>query len=237
MQGVVPAAGAGTRLRPLTANRPKGLVEVAGRPLLDHVFEALLDIDVEELVVIVGYRGDQIRHHYGNSFEGTTIRYVEQSERLGLAHAIGRARAQVSGTFVVLNGDNVARANLAEAVARHAESVAFATTIVEEVSRARAREGAVFELDQSGSVVDIVEKPETPPSRLVPRGFYVFEPVIFDALDRSEPAPTGEYELADAIRLLLTAGGEVELVDLEGWFRNVNTVTDVEAVEERLTVE
>jgi NDP-sugar pyrophosphorylase family protein len=105
--GVVPAAGQGTRLRPLTADTPKGLVDVGGRPLLDHVFKTLLESGVDELVVVVGYRAGDIIDHFGESFAGCPITYVHQRERLGLGHAIAQTRPHVDGSFVVLNGDNV----------------------------------------------------------------------------------------------------------------------------------
>ena len=101
MQAVVPAAGEGTRLRPLTAERPKGLVEVAGKPLLTHVFEALSPLGVEEIVVVVGYHGDAIREHYGDSVDGVPLTYATQDRRRGLAHALLQAEPHVDGDVVV----------------------------------------------------------------------------------------------------------------------------------------
>ncbi|PSQ36390.1 UTP--glucose-1-phosphate uridylyltransferase [Halobacteriales archaeon SW_10_66_29] len=236
MQGVVPAAGEGTRLRPLTAERPKGLVEVAGKPLLTHVFEALSPLGVEEIVVVVGYRGDAIREHYGDSVDGVPLTYATQDRRRGLAHALLQAEPHVDGDVVVLNGDNVVRANLRTVVARHRETGADATTLVEEVSPDRATEGAVFELDD-GDVVGVVEKPDSPPSTLIPRGVYVFSEAIFPACRLVTPGSTGEYELTAAVDLLLAAGRQLEPVPLEGWCYNVNTPADVEAVIRRLTGE
>ncbi|SDJ69786.1 glucose-1-phosphate thymidylyltransferase [Halovenus aranensis] len=112
MIGVVPAAGQGTRLRPLTDDTPKGLVDIAGQPLLAHVFETLLDSGVDELVVVVGYRAGDIVAHFGESYAGCPLTYVHQRERLGLGHAIAQARPHVDGPFVVLNGDNVVRGTL-----------------------------------------------------------------------------------------------------------------------------
>ena len=129
MDGVVLAAGEGTRMRPLTADRPKGLVEVAGQPLLTHCFDTLLSVGVDRLVVVVGYRGDDIVSRYGDQYRDAPIAYVRQDDRLGLAHALEQARPAVDGTFVVLNGDNVCRANLAAAVERHRETDASATLL------------------------------------------------------------------------------------------------------------
>jgi glucose-1-phosphate thymidylyltransferase len=224
-------------MRPLTAERPKGLVEVAGRPLLTHCFDALLDADVgvDELVVVVGYRGTEIRDHYGDAFEGTPITYVEQPEPRGLADAIGRAAPRIDGDFVHLNGDNVPRANLGELVERHRERGADATLLVESVSPERAREGGVLELDEDGSIAGLVEKPSEPPSTLIPRGCYAFSGRILSACEAVEPGHTGEYELSDAIDRIVGAGDAVvETVQLDGWVANVNTPADVAAVEKRL---
>lgn len=233
MQGVVPAAGEGTRMRPLTAERPKGLVDVAGKPLLTHVFDTLVGVGVTELIVIVGYRGEQIREYYGPSFDETPLRYVTQESRDGLADALLTAEAEITGDFVLLNGDNVIRANVDEMVTRHQETNADVTALTERVSQSEAGKGAVFEV-ADGSITGIVEKPEQPPSTLIPRGCYAFSPKILHACHLVTPGRTKEYELTDAIDLLLQAGHRLETVELEGWCQNVNTPADRAVVTSRL---
>jgi len=232
-KAVIPAAGKGTRLRPLTDDQPKGLVEVAGKPLLTHVFESVAELGCTELVVVVGYRGDAIRDYYGDQFEGIPVTYVTQERQCGLADALLQAEPHVTDDFVLLNGDNVVRANLDQAVQRHHDTDADATTLVEEVSREQAQKGAVFERDGE-RVTGVVEKPAEPPSRLIPRGFYVFSPLIFSACRLVTPDDTGEYQLTDAVDLLVTAGRRLELVDLVGWCHNVNTPADRQRVAEKL---
>ena len=105
----MPAAGRGSRLGALTADRPKGLVPVAGEPLLAHVFRALIDTGVEELVVVIGYRGEAIVERFGDAVDGVPITYAHQRERRGLGHAVSLAEPHVDGPFLVLNGDNVLR--------------------------------------------------------------------------------------------------------------------------------
>ncbi|ERH09999.1 MAG: dTDP-glucose pyrophosphorylase [halophilic archaeon J07HX64] len=249
MQAVVPAAGEGTRMRPLTANRPKGLVEVAGDPLLAHVFDTLRPV-VEECVVVTGYQGDQIVERFGHSYRGLELTYVRQSERRGLADALLQAESHIDGSFISLNGDNVLRADLGGLVARHRETGADAAAFVERVSWERAREGAVLELtagpdasDVEGvtdripeqvAVTGVVEKPEEPPSRYIPRGCYVLSPAVFDACRLVTPGSTGERELTDAVDLLLAAGRRFETVPLDGWCHNLNTPADRDRVARRL---
>jgi len=232
--GVVLAAGEGTRLRPLTAERPKGLVEVAGVPLLTRCFETLRSLGVDELIVVVGYRGDDVVSYYGDRFGELPITYASQAERKGSAHALATAGAHVDGDAVVMNGDNVCDATLSAVVSRHAETDADATLLVDEVSRERASRTGVVEFADDGGVVGLVEKPDDPPSTTVPRGLYAFSPRIFEVCRAVEPSPTGEYELTAAIDRLLAAGGRVETVPLDGWCVNVNTAADRRRAERRL---
>ena len=235
MDSVVLAAGEGTRMRPLTADKPKGLVEVAGTPLLTHCFDTLLSVGVDRFVVVVGYRGDDIVSYYGDQYRDTPITYVRQDEQLGLAHALEQASSAVDGTFVMLNGDNVCRANVGDALDRHRSSDATATLLVEDVSRAEARSTGVVTTDDEGQVTGLVEKPSDPPSTLVTRGFFIFEPAVCHACALTRPSERGEYELPSAIDLLLSAGHRVEAVELDGWCHNVNEPSDIETVERRLS--
>ena len=233
MQAIVPAAGEGTRLQPLTDDRPKGLVDIAGRPILTHVFESLLAAGIDEIVVVVGYRGADIVAHYGDAFRDVPLTYAWQEEQLGLGHAVLTAEEHVSGDVVVWNGDNVGAVDLAGLIERHRETGAAAMLLIDDVSQERAQEGAVFVLDD-GEPVGVVEKPDDPPSTLVPLGVFVFSSRVFEALRQVEPSDRGEYELTDAIDLLVDNGAGVETVGVGGWLSNVNTMADIERVAERL---
>jgi dTDP-glucose pyrophosphorylase len=231
MRAVVPAAGKGTRLRPLTEETPKALVEVDGRPILAHCFEQLVGLGVEELIVVVGYEGERIAERFGGSFEGTPISYVEQAEQRGLAHAIAQAEPRVDGPFLTMNGDNVIRGNLEAVVERFGDDAVDAVLLVDRVSEKEARHTGVIDLAADGTVRSIVEKPENPPSRLVTTGFAALPQETIEACKRIEPSGRGEYELADALTLLVEEGARIETVELDGWRVNVNTPADVERAE------
>jgi len=233
VQAVVPAAGEGTRLRPLTAERPKGLVEVAGRPLLAWVFDAVVPLEVQAIVVVIGYRGDAIIERFGESFRGTPLQYVRQAEPLGLGHAVALTEPHVDGDVLVVNGDNVIDADLSTVVERHRAAAPAATIPVEDVPREVAREtGVVVVAD--GRVRSVVEKPDDPPSLTAMTGVQVFSPAIFEALAAVEPSARGELELADAIDRLARTGHTVLAVEFPGWRLNVNTPTDVDLAARRL---
>lgn len=231
MQAVVPAAGEGTRLRPLTDETPKALVEVAEKPILTHCFEQLVELGVDELIVVVGYESEAIRERYGEAFEGTPISYAEQAEQRGLAHAIAQAEPHVDGAFLVMNGDNVLRGNLEEVVERFRRDDVDGVLLVDEVSETEARHTGVIDLSADGTVRSIVEKPENPPSRLVTTGFAALPLETIEACRRIEPSGRDEYELPDALTLLVEEGTRIETIELDGWRVNVNTPADVERAE------
>lgn len=233
MQAVVPAAGRGSRLRPVTDDRPKALVDIAGQSLLSRVFDALAPC-ATEYVVVVGYLGDRIRDRFGSTYERTPITYVEQPQRDGLADAVRRAAPVVEGDFIQLNGDNVLDGNVQEVAAVHRGRNADATLLVERVSRERATRGGVLSIED-GAVTGVVEKPNDPPSRLAVTGCFAFSTRIFDAIESIDRSERGEYELPDAIEYLIDDSGRIETVRLEGWRVNVNTEADVARAERRLS--
>ena len=234
MQAVIPAAGEGTRLEELTNEQPKVLVEVAGKPLMQYAFETVIDVGAEELVVIIGYRGEQVIEHFGDSFDGVPITYVHQRKREGLAHAISLAKPHVDGQFIVQNGDNIIRSDLervVEAATEHAGALLVEGVTQEEASRT----GVVTTED--GLVTGVVEKPVDPPSTIATTGFFVLPEVAFHACALVRPGETGERELSHAIDLLASAGHSIVPVPVDGWRANVNTQEDINRVEQLIDAE
>ena len=234
MQAVVLAAGKGTRLRPLTDDRPKALVEVNGTPLIGDVFDNLIDAGATELVVVVGYKAEQIIDRYGDKYRDVPITYAHQREQLGLAHAILQAEPHVDGDFMLMLGDNVFRGNLGDVTNRQREDRADAAFLVEEVPHEEASRYGVLDTNEYGEVVEVVEKPDDPPSNLVMTGFYTFTPAIFHACHLVQPSDRGEYELPDAIDLLIQSGRTIDAVQLDGWRIDVGYPEDRDRAEERL---
>jgi glucose-1-phosphate thymidylyltransferase len=234
VKGVVLAAGEGSRLRPLTENRPKGLVRVAGTPILTHCFEQLIDVDIEEIVVVIGYRGDQIVDHYGDWFRDTPVRYARQESPLGIAHALLQVEPYVSDDFVLMLGDNIFEANLRRVLERQRSPGVDAAFLVEQVPRDEASRYGVCVTSGDGELLEVVEKPDDPPSGLVLTGFYAFSPAVFDACRSIDQSVRGEYELSDAINVLLREGLTVEAVQLTGWRVDVGYPEDRDEAERRL---
>ena len=231
MKAVVLAAGEGTRLRPLTDETPKGLVEVGGKPILTRCFEQLAALDAEELIVVVGYRKEQIIEHYGDAFEGIPITYTHQREQKGLAHALLTVEEHVEDDFMLMLGDNVFQANLGDVVARQREDRADAAFLVEEVPMEEAGRYGVCVTNKYGEITEVVEKPDEPTSNLVMTGFYTFTPAIFHACHLVQPSNRGEYEISEAIDLLIHSGRTIDAIRIEGWRVDVGYPEDREKAE------
>lgn len=233
LQIVVPVAGEGTRLRPLTRDRPKALVEVAGEPLLARLFRSVAPVEPEAVVLVVPRRGGPIEERFGDAFRGISLRYAVQDRPTGLADAVLAARPLLEGPFVVVQGDNVLRADLAAAAGRFREVAPDALLLTEEVPPGEARQ-AVCLTDGSGRLRRIVEHPgpaEREAGRIV-AGVMIFSTAVFDACRRVEPSEEGERELTDAVNVLLEReDGRVATMPLPGRRVNVNTIEDLRRAE------
>jgi len=237
MQAVVLAAGEGTRLRPLTEDKPKGMVEVDGAPILTHCFDNLVDLGASELIVVVGYMKEKIIQHYGDEYEGIPITYAHQREQNGLAHALLTVEDHIDDDFMLILGDNVFEANLQDVVRRQTEDRADAAFLVEEVPIEEASRYGVCDTNKYGEIVDVIEKPDNPPSNLVMTGFYTFTPAIFHACHLVQPSDRGEYEISDAIGLLLESGRTIDAIPLDGWRMDIGYPEDRDEAEQRLSDE
>ncbi|XGI82723.1 UTP--glucose-1-phosphate uridylyltransferase AglF [Halorutilales archaeon Cl-col2-1] len=235
MKAVVLAGGEGTRLRPLTEDKPKGMVEVDGKPILTHCFKQLSDLGADELVVVVGYMKEKIIDHYGDDFEGIPITYTHQREQKGLAHALLTAENHIDDDFMLMLGDNIFNANLEDVVKRQREDRADAAFLVEEVPYEEASRYGVADTNKYGEITDVIEKPEEPPTNLVMTGFYTFSPAIFHACHLVQPSNRGEYEISEAIDLLIKSGRTIDAIGLEGWRVDIGYPEDRDEAERRLS--
>ncbi|WP_254862351.1 UTP--glucose-1-phosphate uridylyltransferase AglF [Halovivax gelatinilyticus] len=234
MYAVVLAAGKGTRLEPLTEDTPKALVEVDGTPLIEDVFDNLIDVGATELIVVVGHLKEQIIERYDDEYRGVPITYAHQREQAGLAHAILQAEPFIDDDFMLMLGDNIFRANLGDVINRQREDRADAAFLVEQVPWEEASRYGVLDTNEYGEVVEVMEKPEDPPSNLVMTGFYTFTPAIFHACHLVQPSDRGEYELPDAIDLLIQSGRTIDAIRMDGWRIDVGYPDDRDLAEERI---
>lgn len=191
MKAIIFAAGEGKRLHPLTLERPKPLVEVLGKPLIQHTWE-VLPPSIDEVVVVVGYKRDMMRAFLGDMYMGKKVTYVEQDEPLGTAHALKLCKPLLENEekFLLMYADDI---HGKDAVAQCVEhDMALLVSFVDD-----PRNFGVVVPNENGTIKNIEEKPEHPKSNLAATGVYVLSPKIF----HYEVSHThkGEYYLTDMI--------------------------------------
>lgn len=206
MKAVLLCAGQGTRLRPLTFCRPKHLLPVAGRAILDRVLEDLASAGVDETIFVVGRECDPLQDFIAEGSRwGVRTRFCVQEEPLGLAHALQCARKLVGEDerFLMYLGDNLLGGGVGAFAQDFADGDEAASLVVKPVPDPRAFGVVVME---GGVVTRLVEKPQEPPSDLAIVGVYGFGPQIWRAIESIEPSDRGELEITDAINYLAQSG-------------------------------
>lgn len=189
MQAVILCAGEGKRMRPLTETRPKPLIEVAGKPLIEHIVSSLPSL-IEDVTLVVGYRGDDIVERIGDTLAGRSIRYVWQREKLGTADALLRAKEHLNDKFILLYGDDlIDTESISNALNHDACLLAY--------EHDEPHRFGVIVLNENGTVRTVVEKPSNPPSNLVCAAGLVLNPKIFNYYGTQ---PEGrEYYLTEVV--------------------------------------
>lgn len=217
LKAIVPVAGIGTRLRPHTHTAPKVLLPVAGKPILGHILDELSRLGIEETTFIIGYKGDMIREYVQRTV-GFRTNFVEQSEMLGLGHAVSLAKPfhYDDERVLIVLGDTIFKADLKSVFER--DESALGVKKVDD-----PRRFGVVELDKMGNVKRLVEKPEIPPSNLALVGiYYLKQPrALFDCLDeniRANKRTKGEFQLTDALQAMLERGHQMRVFMVEGWY-------------------
>jgi glucose-1-phosphate thymidylyltransferase len=230
MKGLILAGGAGTRLRPITHTSAKQLVPVANKPILFYGIEAMVHAGITEIGVIVGDTRDEVMAALGSGAQfGATITFIPQDAPLGLAHCVLIAE-EFLGTddFVMYLGDNLLEQDLGAFVssfeaARHEPNPPSAQILLKRVPD--PHRFGIAELDAEGNVVNLVEKPEVPPSDLALVGVYLFDPTIMTAVKSIQPSSRGELEITDAIQWLVDQGHRVRQQVLSGWWIDTGKLT------------
>jgi glucose-1-phosphate thymidylyltransferase len=230
MKSLILAGGAGTRLRPITHTRAKQLVPVANKPILFYGIEAMVAAGITDIGVIVGDTRAEVMQALGDGSQfGATITYLPQDEPLGLAHCVLIAKGFLGDDdFVMYLGDNLLEQDLGAFVAafessRQGEDPPAAQILLKQVPD--PHRFGIATLDAAGNVVELVEKPDDPPSDLALVGVYLFTPRIHDAVAAIQPSERGELEITDAIQWLLDNGERVRCELLSGWWIDTGKLT------------
>src|SRR5580700_7888057 len=234
VKALVLAGGAGTRLRPITYTSAKQLVPVANKPVLYYVLEDIRDADVTDVGIVVGDTAPAIREAVGDGSRfGLTVSYIQQEAPLGLAHALLVAREFLADDdFVMYLGDNFIVGGIRDLVtdfARHRPDAQILLTRVP-----NPRELGVAELDHTGRVIGLEEKPAQPKSDYALAGVYMFTPAVHEAVRQLSPSARGELEITETIQWLIDAGRKVKSTIITGYWKDTGNVADMLEVNRRV---
>lgn len=217
MKAIIPVAGAGTKLRPLTYTQPKALIPIAGETILSVIVNQLLDAGVKDFVFVVGYLGEKIQDYIAKRYPNLSYTTVTQNDRRGTGHAISLTKEIVKDdeVFVVL-GDTICDYNVKEILDSRISQIG-----VRKVDDPRSF--GVAELDEHDRVLRVVEKPLIPKSNMAMVGVYYIRETaaMFDALEKnlnSREYEEGEYHLTIAIEYMIQHGIQFQAFRVNNWF-------------------
>ncbi|HUI09938.1 MAG TPA: sugar phosphate nucleotidyltransferase [Bacteroidota bacterium] len=216
MRAIIPVAGVGSRLRPHTYALPKVLLNVAGKPILGHIIDKIVGEGITDATIVVGHMSDKIREYVAGAYPHFRAEYVEQEERLGLGHAIHLSRGTITDDPVlIILGDTIFEVDLSP-VLRGGTS-AIGVKAVDDPRRFGVAEVA------DGRITRLVEKPEKPATNLAVVGlYYIRRPrLLLECLDdlvASDRRTKGEYQLTDALQMMIERGEPMVPFMVEGWY-------------------
>lgn len=215
MKTIIPAAGIGKRLRPHTFNRPKVMVPVAGKPILEHIAESLFASGFDKLSVIVGYKKETVTDYFDKYYPGKFF-FFEQKEMKGLAHAVLYGLEDKDEPVLIILGDTIIDMDLS--IFHDSKYNIIAVVEVDDPSRF-----GIVETDEAGNISGMVEKPEDPPSNLAIAGVYFLRSQkrlknAIEALIAQEIKTRGEYQLTDALKIMMDKGEKFKAVPIKAWY-------------------
>ncbi len=218
MQAIIPVAGAGTRLRPLTYTQPKVLISVAGKPILSFIIDELAENGITDFVFVIGYLGEKIREFVDKNYPHINARFVQQEKREGLGHAIWMAKDELdlNKELIIHLGDTIVDIDIKKILAEQ-----YSTLVVKKVDDPRSF--GVAEIDAEGFIKKVEEKPHIPRSNMALVGFYFIRETrkLIEALDyniTNNIRSNSEFYLTDGIQKMIADGVKFKSHKIESWY-------------------
>lgn len=230
-QGVILAAGHGARMGPFGAELPKPIVPICNRPLLAYQLDYMRQASIEEVFIVIGHLGHRITQTLGDgSAYGVRIEYVEQHQRLGIAHAVGQLESRVDRPFLLMLGDIFFEIDDIQRMIEEMEGhgAAAVLAVKEETDVDAVKRNFSVMLHEDGTVKRVIEKPRHVANMLKGCGLYLFDLPIFDAIRRTpRTAMRDEYELTDSIQILIDYEYAVRVAPVVTWDINLTYTHDL----------
>lgn len=218
MQAIIPVAGAGTRLRPLTYTQPKVLISVAGKPILSFIIDELAENGITDFVFVIGYLGEKIKEFVDKNYPNINAKFVQQDKREGLGHAIWMAKDELdlNKELIIHLGDTIVDIDIKKILAEK-----YSTLVVKKVDDPRSF--GVAEIDAEGFIKKVEEKPQIPRSNMALVGFYFIRETqkLIEALDyniSNNIRSNSEFYLTDGIQKMITDGVKFKSHKIESWY-------------------
>jgi UDP-N-acetylglucosamine diphosphorylase/glucosamine-1-phosphate N-acetyltransferase len=220
MKAVILAAGEGTRLRPFTLTRPKHLISIGGKTVMEHVLDATRNAGITEVIIVVHYKAEQLKDFLGDGSKlGVSIEYIRQIEMKGTADAIKTVESNVNEDFLLIYGDILTTSDAIRSVIKgYEENKSAAAMAVVQVSR--PEHYGIVKLENH-YITDILEKPKPSeaPTNLANAGVYMFSKEIFEKIRQTPLSPRDELEITDTFKLLIAGTRQILAVQIptEDW--------------------
>jgi glucose-1-phosphate thymidylyltransferase len=227
MKGIILHGGHGTRLRPLTHTGPKQLLPIANKPMSHYCVETLIQAGISEIVFIVGGVGaEKVKEYYGNGEKfGVKFSYINQESPKGIAHAISLCEDYIDDEkFIVFLGDNIINKNISDYVLNFQKSNAEASVLLCEVDN--PSQFGIAEVNNN-KIIKITEKPKNPSSNLAVTGIYFLTPYIFQIIKKLKPSWRNEFEIADALQMLIQEKKELIFETITDYWKDTGTPKDI----------
>jgi len=215
MRAIIPVAGVGSRLRPHTYTVPKVLLNVAGKPIISHLLDKLIDVGFDEITMVIGHLGDRIKEYVQKNYR-IKFDFVEQEERLGLGHAIYICRHTVSNNpLLIILGDTIFEVDLKSIIKSDYSQIGV--KMVED-----PRRYGIAEVNND-FVTRLIEKPDSPKSSLAIVGlYYIKNPkdlfLCLEEMISSNKKTKGEFQLTDALQMMIERGEKMQVFNVDGWY-------------------
>ncbi|MCW3134334.1 MAG: sugar phosphate nucleotidyltransferase [Methanophagales archaeon] len=212
MKAVILVAGEGKRMRPLTYERPKVMLPIAGKPIIEHLLEEIKEVGINDFVFVVGYHDETIRDYFGKGERwDVNIQYVTQKTQLGTADALRRTEGLIEDKFLLLNGDTIVSAADIEKIITDDANIALG--VIEVIN---PEDYDVVEV-KGEKIMKIHKKMKEQPSYLINAGVCLLDENIFDAISRTDKSKRGEFELPDSLQMLIEEGYDIFWKKIEHW--------------------